>query len=100
MGSGGSRQDKAENSEEQVNIGFVNVANQGIDTDDMETFLEVISFIILAFLVIRWTKKCLIKRKKAQEMRLASIVSAGSEARPPTQSSIVELPTAPPKYEF
>ena len=61
MGSKGSRQATAENNEEQVNIGFVNVANQGIDTDDMETVLEIISFIILAFLVIRWTKKCLIK---------------------------------------
>ena len=33
-------------------------------------------------------------------MRLASIVSAEREARPPTQSNIVELPTAPPKYEY
>ena len=98
MGSRHTKQDNAENSEEQVNIGIVNVANQAINTDDLETVLEIISFIILAFLVFRWAKKYCIKRKKAQDLRLASIVSTGS--RPAPSASIIELPTAPPKYDF
>ena len=56
MGSRHTKQDNAENSEEQVNIGLVNVAKQGINTDNLETVLEIISFIILAFLVFRWAK--------------------------------------------
>ena len=99
MGSRGSKQASAENSEEQVNIGLVNVANQGFNTDNLETILEVISFVILAFLVIRWAKKCILKRKREQDMRLANIVSAERKAHSMTTASIVEIPTAP-KYDF
>ena len=99
MGSGATKQTAAGNSEEQVNIGLVNVANQGLNTDNLETILEINSFIILTFLVIRWARKCIINRKRQQDMRLAKIVSAETKAHALNRASIVEIPTAP-KFEY
>ena len=60
----------------------------------METILEVLSFIILAFLVIRWLRKCMMKRKLEQEQRLANIIQPNHNQRQST-SFIQEIPSAP-----
>ena len=78
------------NSEENVNLGILNISSNSQSFVSVETILEILSFCILALLLMRWIKKCMIKRKLESEQRLASII------KPETRtSSFMEVPTAP-----
>ena len=83
----------AGNQEENMNVGLLNISSNSQAMLSMETILEVLSFVILTFLVIRWLRKCLMKRKMEQERRLASIIQPNINQR---QSSFIqEIPSAP-----
>ena len=84
----------AGNNEENVNVGLLNISSNSQSILSMETILEVLSFIILALLVIRWIRKCMMKRKLEQEQRLANIIQPTLNQRQPT-SFIQEIPSAP-----
>ena len=82
----------AGNLEENTNVGLLNISSNSQAMLSLETILEVLSFVILTFLVIRWLRKCLMKRKMEQEQRLASIIQPSHN---PRQSYIQEIPSAP-----
>ena len=82
-------QPKATNAEENVNLGILNISSNNQGVVSVETVLEILSFCILALLLIRWLKKCLKRRKEESEQRLASIV------RPEGRPSRMEIPSAP-----
>ena len=84
----------AGNTEENVNVGLLNISSNSQSILSIETILEVLSFIILALLVIRWIRKCMMKRKLEQEQRLANIIQPNLNQRQPT-SFIQEIPSAP-----
>ena len=75
-----------------MNVGLLNISSNSQAMLSMETILEVLSFVILTFLVIRWLRKCLMKRKMEQERRLANIIQPSHNQR---QSYIQEIPSAP-----
>ena len=77
------------NSEENVNLGILNISSNSQSVVSVETILEILSFCILSLLLLRWLKKCLKKRKQESEQRLASII------RPEGRSSHMEIPSAP-----
>ena len=82
----------AGNLEENTNVGLLNFSSNSQSTLSLETILEVLSFVILTILVIRWLRKCLTKRKMRKEQRLASIIQPSHN---PRQSYIQEIPNAP-----
>ena len=84
----------AGNNEENMNVGLLNISSNSQAMLSMESILEVLSFVILAFLVIRWLRKCLMKRKLEQEQRLANIIQPNHNQRQST-SFIQEIPSAP-----
>ena len=78
------------NSEENINMGILNISSNSQSFVSVETILEILSFCILALLLLRWIKKCMIKRKLESEQRLASII------KPETRTtSFMEVPSAP-----
>ena len=82
------------NNEENVNVGLLNISSNSQSILSIETILEILSFAILALLVIRWIRKCMMKRKLEQEQRLANIIQPTHNQRQPT-SFIQEIPSAP-----
>ena len=92
MGSKASSTGQAGNLEENTNVGLLNFSSNSQSTLSLETILEVLSFVILSILVIRWLRKCLTKRKMRKEQRLASIIQPSHN---PRQSYIQEIPNAP-----
>ena len=81
----------AGNSEENINMGLLNISSNSQSIISVETVLEILSFMILALLLCRWIKKCMIRRKLESERRLASIIKPD---RPQT-TSFMEMPSAP-----
>ena len=81
----------AGNSEENINMGLLNISSNSQSIISVETVLEILSFVILALLLCRWIKKCMIRRKLESERRLASIIKPD---RPQT-TSFMEMPSAP-----
>ena len=79
------------NSEENINMGLLNISSNSQSFVSMETILEILSFVILAMLLLRWIKKCMMKRKLESERRLASII----KPEPTRTTSFMEMPTAP-----
>ena len=79
------------NSKENINMGLINVSSNSQSIISVETVLEILSFAILALLLCRWIKKCMIRRKMESERRLASIIKPD---RPQT-TSFMEMPSAP-----
>ena len=84
----------AGNTEENVNVGLLNISSNSQSILSVETILEVLSFIILALLVIRWIRKCLMARKIEQEQRMINVLQPNINSRQPT-SFIQEIPSAP-----
>ena len=84
----------AGHNEENMNVGLLNISSNSHAMLSMDSILEVLSFVILTFLVIRWLRKCLMKRKLEQEQRLANIIQPNHNQRQST-SFIQEIPSAP-----
>ena len=72
-------------------MGLLNISSNSKSIISVETVLEILSFVILALLLCRWIKKCMIRRKLESERRLASIIKPD---RPQT-TSFMEMPSAP-----
>ena len=83
------------NSEENLNVGLLNISSNSMSVLSLETIMEIVSLLILSILVIRWVNKWLQKRKALKMQRLQSLM------KPTRQSTsfIQELPTAPTQYE-
>ena len=79
------------NSEENINMGILNISSNSQSFVSIETILEILSFVILAMLLLRWIKKCMLKRKLESERRLANII----KPEPTRTTSFMEMPTAP-----
>ena len=79
------------NSEENINMGLLNISSNSQSFVSVETVLEILSFVILALLLCRWIKKCMMKRKLESERRLASIIKPETTRT----SSFMEMPSAP-----
>ena len=94
MGGKATKKASAGNTEENVNVGLLNISSNSQSILSVETILEVLSFIILALLVIRWIRKCLLARKIEQEQRMINVLQPNNNTRQQT-SFIQEIPTAP-----
>ena len=79
------------NSEENINMGILNISSNSQSFVSVETVLEILSFVILALLLCHWIKECVMKRKLESERRLASIIKPETTRT----SSFMEMPSAP-----
>ena len=79
------------NTEENINMGLINVSSNSQSIISVETILEILSFAILALLLCRWIKKCMVRRKMESERRLASIIKLDRAQT----TSFMEVPSAP-----
>ena len=94
MGGKATKKASAGNTEENVNVGLLNISSNSQSILSVETILEVLSFIILTLLVIRWIRKCLLARKIEQEQRMIDVLQPNNNTRQQT-SFIQEIPSAP-----
>ena len=89
---------KPKNTEENLNIGLLNVSSNSMSMISLETIMEIVSLVISPILVIRWINKWIQKRKAKKMQRLQSLIKPSRQ----TSSFIQELPTvptAPTQYE-
>ena len=86
------------NTEENVNVGLLNISSNSQSILSMETILEVLSFIILTLLVIRWMRKCLLARKLKQEQRMITVLQPNNNSTQQTCQEMYSQPqmTQPP----
>ena len=95
MGGKATKKASAGNTEENVNVGLLNISSNSQSILSVETILEVLSFIILALLVIRWIRKCLLARNMAQEQRMIDVLQPNNNNTRQQTSFIQEIPSAP-----
>ena len=88
MGKSSSKHN-TEDSNSATNIGVVNLSSETLgDGLSVEMILEVLGFIILLVLVLRWIKKCCAKRQMKQKRALREMISNENPFNP--------QPSAPP----
>ena len=79
-------------SQSQTNVGLVNLASETFgDGLDVETVLEIASFVILVLLIFRWAKKWCVKRSVKKRTQLREILSEAPSQPPPRAQNIPML---------
>ena len=87
---GGELKDQA-----QTNVGLVNIASENLGGLNALEVLEIISFIILTFLVVRWLRKWC-KGRKAQKMEGLKCMMKDASAMEMGRLTSKSAPSAPP----
>ena len=61
-----------------TNVGLVNFSSESFDSFSVEIVVELIGLTILLFMLMRWLKKCVVKRREKHRRQLQSILNGGN----------------------
>ena len=72
---------------ESTNVGLLNVSSDSFgESLNAEMVVELVGLFVLLLMLLRWLKKCLVKRKMKQRQALSALIQAAPpapQAQPP-----------------